>query len=127
MVLASQGYRLLALFRFWNVIQYFYPYRYAMDVDWDVTLAEMIPVFREAVDTMGYHLAVRRLATRLQDTHSRAMDPWYIRTVTGTRSFPAAVRYLEHRVIIADFDDDSLSKTINLRVGDIVEAVDGEA
>ena len=36
-------YRLLALYRFWNIIEYWYPYRNLIDEEWDSVLAEFIP------------------------------------------------------------------------------------
>src|SRR6056297_1532119 len=37
------GFRILALFRYWNMIHYFYPYKYLTDKDWDQVLKEYIP------------------------------------------------------------------------------------
>ena len=62
--------RLLGLFRYWNVIYYFYPYKYLMDQSWDVTLSEFIPQFINAIDIKLYHRSVQKLATRLNDGHA---------------------------------------------------------
>ena len=62
-------YRLLALFRYWNVIYYFYPYKYLMDQSWDATLLEFIPYFEQSCDFTTYHKAIQVLATRLNDGH----------------------------------------------------------
>src|SRR5262249_5892281 len=35
MTFPSAEYRLLALFRFWNIIHYFFPYHHLTDQDWD--------------------------------------------------------------------------------------------
>lgn len=43
MTFPSREYRFLALFRFWNAIQYFYPYRDLLDEPWDSTLVRFIP------------------------------------------------------------------------------------
>ena len=63
-------YRLLALFRFWNVIYYLYPYKYLMDQSWDVTLSEFIPYFINSNDELTYRKVVVQLATRLNDGHA---------------------------------------------------------
>ena len=69
-------YRLLALFRYWNIIYYFYPYKYLMDQSWDTTLLEFIPQFINASDVPSYHKAVRQIATRLNDGHgSTSVSP----------------------------------------------------
>lgn len=41
---------LLALFRYWNTIRYFYPYSNIMDQNWDSTLKEYIPRFTSFKD-----------------------------------------------------------------------------
>ncbi len=41
----DKNHRLLALYRYWNVIQYFFPYKYLTDKKWDEVLREYIPVF----------------------------------------------------------------------------------
>ena len=45
------GYRLLALFRYWNIIQYFSPYKYIIGEDWNHVLDELIPKFINATIT----------------------------------------------------------------------------
>jgi len=62
-------YRMLALFKYWNVIYYFYPYKYLMDQSWDETLSEFIPLFMSASDSPLYKKAVSKLVTRLNDGH----------------------------------------------------------
>ena len=39
------GLRLLALYRYWNMIQYFFPYKHLIGEDWNKVLGEFIPVF----------------------------------------------------------------------------------
>ena len=68
--ISNYEYRLLALFRYWNLIYYFYPYKYLMDQSWDVTLEEFIPQFMTAEDVPAYHQVIRKLATRLNDGHA---------------------------------------------------------
>ena len=36
--LPDAGYQLLALYRFWNIIEYWFPYRDLIDEDWDGVL-----------------------------------------------------------------------------------------
>ena len=48
--------RLLALFRYWNIINYFFPYKNIIDQDWDQTLIEFIPQIVESSNLAEYHL-----------------------------------------------------------------------
>ncbi len=50
--------RLLALYRYWNIIQYFFPYKYLTDKNWDEVLREYIPKFLNAKTALEYQLTV---------------------------------------------------------------------
>src|SRR5215813_3858156 len=43
MTYPTAPYRLLALFRFWNIINYFFPYKHLIDRPWEGVLTEYIP------------------------------------------------------------------------------------
>jgi len=66
-------YRLLSLFRYWNVIYYFFPYKYLMDQSWDTTLLEFIPRFMTLTDMPAYNQNVRQLVLRLNDGHATSI------------------------------------------------------
>ena len=39
------GFRLLALYRYWNMVNYFYPYKDILDKDWNKILNDYISKF----------------------------------------------------------------------------------
>ena len=45
------GYRLLCLYRYWNMIKYFYPYRHLIGEDWNKVLSGFIPQFMNDTDS----------------------------------------------------------------------------
>ena len=69
-VILQYEYRLLALFRFWNVIYYFFPYKYLIDQSWDATLSAFIPQFITASDFPSYNSLVVKIAAKLNDGHA---------------------------------------------------------
>src|SRR5690606_27579445 len=68
--LPSEEYRLLGLFRHWNIINYFFPYKYATDEPWDSVLTNMLPKFRDASTPLDYHLAMLELSNSINDGHN---------------------------------------------------------
>jgi hypothetical protein len=64
------GYQLLALFRFWNAVQYWYPNRNVMDQNWHAVLAEFIPRLAGARSKDEYQLEMVALIGRVTDTHA---------------------------------------------------------
>lgn len=65
----TEPYRILALFRYWNIINYFFPYKYLSDNDWDHVLLGAIPKFIEANSYEKYILELKQLSARINDSH----------------------------------------------------------
>lgn len=63
------GYRLLSLYRYWNIVEYFYPYKNTLKENWNSTLKDLIPQFVTAKDEMAYKLAVANMVAKIQDSH----------------------------------------------------------
>ena len=118
-------YRLLALFRFWNVINYFYPYKHLLDDDWDTILLQFIPLFEAASDAREYELAVAELATHVPDGHTSVTGP-QLKKFFGEATVPIQLRLVEKVPVISYLLDETIAKEAGMQVGDIVVSVDGE-
>jgi len=123
-VFPSPNVRLLALFRYWNMINYFYPYKYLADKNWGDVLEQFIPLFLEADDTLKYHLAVCELTAQINDNHGYTNSD-IISTFLGDKYLPVKFKYIENQTIIAEIYSDSLSRINNLQLGDIIKEIDG--
>jgi len=115
--------RLLALFRLYNAIEYFFPYKDLMDQPWRDTLVEFIPRMRDARDATDYALAVAELATRIQDSHVTLASP-VLDAYFGTHRPPLRVELVEGQTVVTEVAPELAQS--GLRVGDIVVLVDGE-
>ena len=121
----DRSYRLLALFRFWNIIHYFYPYKSLMDRPWDETLIEFIPRFQDAKDATEYALAVMEMVARMQDSHGFANVGARADGILGTHSPAVGLRTLGGRTVVT-FVGDGSEGDAGLVVGDLLLAIDGE-
>ena len=54
MLYPELSYRLLALFRYWNIVNYFFPYRELCDQKWSTVLADMLSEFVYAENQEAY-------------------------------------------------------------------------
>ncbi len=70
--------RLTTMFYYWNVIDYFFPYRNIMDVPWDSTLIDFIPQIRTVTSSNDFHVIFLKLKTRINDTHGNYSESDYI-------------------------------------------------
>jgi C-terminal processing protease CtpA/Prc len=122
----AKEYRLLAAFRFWNVIRLFFPYKHLIGEDWDAVLVEFIPKFEAARDAREYALALAELATHTHDSHvsvrAAALTEFF-----GTASPGIALREIEGEIVVTRLGSSGASKAAGVAVGDIVLKVDGEA
>ncbi|TGE07968.1 S41 family peptidase [Hymenobacter fodinae] len=120
------GYRLLALFRYWNMIEYFFPYKYAIGEDWQTVLKEFIPQFADAPDALQYRLAALRLIERVHDTHANLWGKDKIMTdYWGIYTVPAELQFLGKQPVVAKLRQTGLAAPSPLQPGDIITSVDG--
>ena len=118
----NKEYRLLALFRYWNVINYFFPYKYLTDEPWSIIPNQLIDIFNNAIDTLGYHLAIHELAAKINDGHSSVLNQ-YVYEKLGYYYLPVGFELVEGRTVISEIYHDSLSKANNLLLGDIITKI----
>ena len=117
--------RLLALFRYWNMVQYFYPNRDLTDRAWSEVLPDLIPRFLEARDATAYHLAVCELAASINDTHAFTSSST-LQAYWGPYSAPLQVRLIEGQTVVTRVFERYV-RADDVRVGDIVTHVNGVA
>jgi len=118
-------YRLLALFRFWNAIEYYYPFKAGMGTDWLRVLPRYLPDFAAETDTLRYHQLGQRLAAELRDSHANATSPVLDRQ-RATATVPFAAICLGEQLVVSRLLADSLAAAANLRAGDIITHLDGQ-
>jgi C-terminal processing protease CtpA/Prc len=121
------GFRLLALYKYWNMIHYFFPYKKLMDKDWNKVLKEYIPKFINAKTELEYEFAAVQLIGDIQDTHANlwggnnAINKW-----KGENYAPVHVRFIENKLVVTDYYNPELQEKTGLKVGDVITKIDGE-
>jgi C-terminal processing protease CtpA/Prc len=119
------GYRLLALFRFWNIIAYWFPYRDVMNENWDGVLREFIPVMMRPMTGDTYRLALIRLIGRIHDTHANIWSDLRVQPPTGAAEAPLNLRFVEDKLIVTSYAHATLGPETGLRIGDEIRSIDG--
>jgi len=120
------GYRLLALFRLWNIVQYWFPYRDLLDDDWDAVLTEFIPRLMAAETAAAYRLVMLELIARIRDTHANLWSDLAVRPPRGAAMLPVVTRFVEGKSVVTGYSSDELGPASGLRVGDVILALEGE-
>ncbi len=123
MTYPSAEYRLLALFRFWNIINYVHPYKDLIGRPWDDVLTEYIPKMEADADAHAYGVTAAEMIAEMHDSHGFAEIPALMND--GISMPPTVLREVQGQTIVAALPDPNA--TPGLHVGDVVTAVDGEA
>jgi C-terminal processing protease CtpA/Prc len=123
--LPDKNLRLLALSRYWNIINYYFPYKDLMDENWEQVLEYYIPEFIIAYDTLDYHLKVAELSTRINDGHGFVYSS-IINKYLGYYSFPYRIDYIDNKTIIKETIFDSLARISDLKICDVILSIDGK-
>src|SRR5579875_854897 len=119
----SAEYRILAAYKIWGTIRYFFGYRDLTDEDWDDAFAQYLPKIIDAKDAREYNLAIAEMLTHTSDSQtvmqSREMTKYFGECAPGVK-----LRLIEKKPVITEVDDDA--KMAGARVGDIVRMIDNE-
>lgn len=118
----SVEYRLLALFRYWNVINYFFPYKQLIGPSWETVLPRYIPKFEANKDAVDYQMTVRELVAEMRDSHGGTRNADASMEKMGRFQPAIFVGYIEEKSVVTKVLDDKLP----IKVGDVILTVDDE-
>lgn len=120
------GYRLLCLYRYWNMIQYFYPYKYLIGEDWNKVLAEFVPKFASSANATEYSLNTLALIAKIHDTHASI---WKrneaLVSYQGKFGTPFRAEFIENQLVISGYYNDTLNVKQIVKVGDVIQKING--
>lgn len=125
--LPTPGLRLLGLCRYWNMFQYYYPYKYALDEDWARVLPELLPRFAEATTPLAYRHAALALFARVHDGHARFYPPDpLLEAERGAYQVAADVQFLDDQAVVVRVRRDGLVPPSPLEPGDVLTHLAGQ-
>jgi len=118
------GFRVLTLFRYWNMIQYYFPYKNLIEEDWKNVLEEFIPKIINTTNSTDYTLTVLELIGRVHDTHANIwggnsnMDNYF-----GINRAAVELTFIENKPVVTRYYDEKLGKETGLVIGDVITSI----
>lgn len=121
------GFRLLSLYRYWNMIHYFFPYKHLSDKDWNTTLKEYVPKFVDAKSELDYELATVQIIGDVQDTHAGLWGKDdKIEAMFGENQAPFKAKFIENKLVVTKYYNPEYKEVSKLKIGDIITHIDGK-
>lgn len=115
--------RLLALFRLWNVIDLFYPYRDLLDAPWRSVLTRYIPRMESGHTRLDYERTLLELSAELHDSHVGVFPtPALFESLGGAALPPVSLRIVEGKAVVVQ----TRGAQSGLAAGAVIETIDGE-
>ena len=71
----NENLRFLTLSRYWNFIEYFFPYKYQTDTNWNEVLNQIVLKFQYPITELDFNLAMLELVVSLDDSHAQLATP----------------------------------------------------
>ncbi|MDZ5253645.1 S41 family peptidase [Clostridium sp. LIBA-8841] len=116
----DDGYKLLSLFRYWNIIEYYYPYRTVIGEDWNEVLNEFIPKIIDSDNDLSYKLTLSELTSKIHDSHASINDiAGTLYNYWGTNLAPIKFLLVENKIVVTNIIN-KYENACNLKVGDVI-------
>jgi C-terminal processing protease CtpA/Prc len=125
--LPDAGFQLLALFRFWNIIEYWSPYRDLVGEDWNGVLTEFIPRIALAKSAEAYQLELLALIAKTHDGHANLWRSLPVQPPVGKCRLPVNIRFVENQPVVIGVSaayPNSVAEP-EIKTGDVVTGLDG--
>ncbi len=127
MTYPNAGYRMLTLFRYWNMIQYFYPDKHLIEENWDDVLSDCIPKFAAIANAQEYSLQTLALIARIHDTHANIWSQNRALTdFKGRFAVPFQANFIENKLVVTGYYNDTLNIKSLVKPGDVMEQINGK-
>jgi len=118
------GFRFLTLFRYWNYIEYFYPYKYLAQ-NWDAVLEEFIPLMYKSCEGLEYRKLLWQLFAKINDSHANLISDSLWRDFKGLYHLPIKLSKIEDKTIVTDVWHEDYAQKEMFLPGDEIIMVDG--
>jgi C-terminal processing protease CtpA/Prc len=119
------GFRLLALYRYWSMINYFYPSRDLVAGGWRSILGEYIPRFVRNKNKTDYAKAMVQLIACINDTHAFIQNDAFEAYKGGYR-LPFQAKFIQNKLVVTGYYKDTLNVKAQFKIGDVITDINGK-
>lgn len=119
--------KLRMLFMYWNLIEYFFPYKYQMDEKWETVLEKAVPKVIIAKDASSFFTAMRKVVSRLDDSHVEFVAYQSSSNFNIKTYFPADGKIIDEKIVITEILGDSLAEADDIKIGNVITKVNDKS
>lgn len=94
-----------------------------MDQKWDTTLEKIMPLVIQSKNSEDFHLIIRKLMSRIDDSHTEVYVYRTSANPTPNRYFPADGKIIDEKLVVTEILGDSLAQADDIKVGDVITKI----
>ncbi|MCL9804961.1 S41 family peptidase [Flavobacterium amniphilum] len=114
--------RMLALFTYWNLVEYFFPYKYLMDEKWNRSLEKMLPVFLSAQNDDTFYSAMQKLTAKLNDSHVV-----FFKYKNKKHYLPVICKIIDGKMIVTEVLNQHMTENYTINPGDVITKINDKS
>lgn len=115
--------KILGVARYWNAINYYYPYKYLIKSKWDTILISTLKKTLMCDSELEYHLTILELTKELNDSHSQTNSKVLLDHFGNL--YPAfEISYIEGKSIVSKIYKNEKLKSNGVEIGDEIIEID---
>lgn len=118
----DDGMKLLSLFRYWNLVEYWFPYKELISKEWDSVLLKYIPKILDTKSQLDYALCLNELIVEIEDSHAIIKEDLVLTNFFGEYIIPVKVKFIDKKLVVTEINHSSA-----FRKGDIILSIDKES
>lgn len=115
----DKWHRLLVTYKYWNIVNYFYPYNYVLDRPWDSTLYNCAANIGNAANYDAFVKAFKKMTGAQKDAHVEGLTWTNYDLFPGFYTLPLVLRFADNKYIVVKSGVNGIS------VGDEIVSVNG--
>ena len=124
---ADKNSKLRMIFMYWNLVEYFFPDKYQMDQKWDTTLEKTIPLVVQSENQDDFYLAMKKMVSRIDDSHTEFFIYPSSTNSKIKRYFPADGKIIDDKLVVTEILGDSLAQADDIKIGDVITKINDKA
>lgn len=117
------NHRILTLFRFWNMVEYFFPYKDITDKNWSRVLGEYLPTVYQHEDPLLFQTEIARLISDINDGHAFMGNLIAFHKEKGMNFPRFKMEFVGDKLVLTKFNDNEIIAAPVLEIGDEIIAV----
>ncbi|WP_281634539.1 S41 family peptidase [Flavobacterium luteolum] len=115
--------KLRMIFMYWNIVEYFFPYKYLMNQKWDKTLTETLPAVIKSENQKDFYTAMKKMVSKMDDSHTEFFMYGPTLGEGKGRFFPADGKIIDEKIVVTEILGDSVAEAYNIKIGDVITKI----